>query len=290
MVDNDNPKETPAEQHQDAEGNPKPKDQDPLITLSDHIGALVREIRTDREADTGEHGKDRNWQRTIAWLSLIASFATLAVLVKTCQVYNAINTTEVGQATIMATQAVTMDKQRGIADQQSTHLKRQLDDFEAVEAAAISIQKFSIKGIQHARIEFELVNSGPTEATEIQLINGGAGGPIGPIRGPIGPGEYEGIGIGPSKAGFSMAAGERRSFAFEADFFPPLPKEIKIPPIVRRFRPAPERIKRGLQAFYLEIAVAYRDKFGKAHSTSDCLAYNPKSRRYEPCFGGHFMR
>ncbi len=262
-----------------------------LAKLTCEIAAFREQFQTDNQANERERrkyetGEQANWTKIAARagicfsiLSLALSAFTLIVLYRTLGVYQ-------GQATIMATQAVIMDKQREIADKQNANLKGQLDDFEAVEAAAISIQNFSITGFPHARVKFELVNSGPTEAKDIGLIVGYAGGPM---REPLGPGEREGVGMAPTETGFSMGAGERRKYDYTLDFWS-LPKGIKIPAEMQKRRPTPSKIKRGEQGFYMSLGMAYRDKFGKAHSTSDCLAYNSKSRHYEPCFGGHFMR
>jgi hypothetical protein len=182
-------------------------------------------------------------------------------------------------------QRTIMDKQRDISDKLTAITKRQLDDFEAVEAASVRIQNFSITGFPHTRFKFDLVNAGPTRADKLQIIDGYTTGP--PIS-TLGPADRTGIMIMPSDIGVSIGAGERRSYDFKIDLFPPAPKAAKVPPRVHW--PTPEGIVRGKQGVYMTVAIAYRDVFLKDHSTSDCLAYARSFGRWVPCFGGHFMR
>lgn len=160
--------------------------------------------------------------------------------------------------------------------------QRQMTDFEEAEAAAVSIEHFSAAGFPHARISFELVNSGHSQADRIQLLVSGHGGAPKPL---LGPGTHTGVGFPPSEMGFSLAAGEKRRFSGTSNFFPPLPKGYP------KGLPTAQGVIMGKMGFYITVAIAYRDVFGHVHSSEDCLAYERAGAVFIPCpLGGHFMQ
>ncbi len=162
-------------------------------------------------------------------------------------------------------------------------MRRQAADFEAVEAAAVSVQSFSAVGFPQGNVSFDIVNTGPTQANDIQLAFGERGIP--PKR-LLGPGRKETGGIGPSAVGFSLAPGQRQHFSGTGVFLRPL-KGISPP----RGAPTADDVIRGKLDFYITLTLAYRDVFGRSHISEECLRYEGVSRKFTPCvFGGSFMR
>ncbi|MGO9451841.1 MAG: hypothetical protein ACLQDV_12500 [Candidatus Binataceae bacterium] len=149
MADNDDPKKTQPYEKQKTESIPAEGDE-VGTPLSVHLRALVDEIKANREADTAEHNKDRRWQRVIAGLGLAASLATLAVLVKTCGVYNAINRTEVTQATIMATQAMIMRGQKDITENTLKPMREQAQAASTQAAASLANAQAAARSAEEA--------------------------------------------------------------------------------------------------------------------------------------------
>lgn len=170
MADDDDPKKTRAYKKQNTENESAESDNvgHALRILSGQFGTLLDEIEAERATEARERHKERSGQRIIAGIGTIIAFFTLAVLVKTCSVYNAINRTEITQATIMATQATIMDRQRQISSDVASAAKDANKLSELGLVAEVGIEKASTcDAAGNAVLTF--ANTGQTKARNVEI-------------------------------------------------------------------------------------------------------------------------
>jgi hypothetical protein len=211
VADNDDPKKTSAYKKQDAENESAESDdvRQALGTLSSQLGAFLDEIKSQRDTDNRERQTDRYRQWLVTRIDLGIAFFTLLVLALTYGVYSKILTTENTQATIMATQANIMDKQKRITDQLLIENAKAADA--AVTAANTARQELQLtENAELARIQpmdIECVNYpplGPAAKFRIKFRNLGTTQAVNVLVNPfiVSPGNFGAHGMDGIKLDF----------------------------------------------------------------------------------------
>src|SRR5271154_5674260 len=170
-----------------------------------------------------------------------------------------------------------------VSTRQWKTMDRQLRDSEIAQAASLSIKGLQIADFPKSpRIVFDLKNAGPTRADRVTLMIGnGTVDPAQELRFFCGPLAETGLGtIQPNANGFSISQSDQRHFEEPIGgmlFDPEMQKHLP--------RGTEERaladILGGKSDLYVNVVASYRDLFGNALSTADCVVY--KSGHFSPC-------
>jgi hypothetical protein len=157
---------------------------------------------------------------------------------------------------------------------------RQLDDAELRESARLTFQEIKATIVPGkdfvVDVSVTIVNSGPTVADDLSFKQQSASPSLenNPNPIPATPGQTP---ANPSTAGPSLAYGQTKTYKYRDG--------------------GTDRVTAGKDMFLLIPSISYRDIFGCAHRTTDCLAYDPRIKdwiscptlhqhnRQEPCHG-----
>src|SRR5277367_3234005 len=151
---------------------------------------------------------ERHWQNVKFFIECLAALATVVIMFLT-GVYVQYSDKQwqvmSSQATIITTQAATVDKQRQTGEQQNANLTRQLDDFEKQNRAYLVVIGLTAD-LPNTKIadqkgeRYILKNVGPTVASEISIESGGGAGRDHPMDAPLQqapPPRKNGLSLGP---------------------------------------------------------------------------------------------
>jgi hypothetical protein len=155
-------------------------------------------------------------------------------------------------------------------------MRQQLTDSEAVQAAAVEIQNLRTDGtLTDGTISFDKKNTDQTRADD--TINTFFNGRYDPHKEFSFANMVHGTELEPSINGYSIAPdapARHISFPLSSIVNPSIAAKLRI----------------GELGWYFGVSIAYRDVFGRAHHTTECLAYNVKADFFLPCIGGQVRK